>query len=194
MYLQLPEEEFLVQNHRHMLWSHKINGGAGNENRHIFISAEQLAIFGQLFLNQGRWKGKEILPESWIHSISTAQVNPQIPVYFPALSGPGYYSFNWWTNGQGPSGDRNFPGAPENLFSARGHNNNNCFIIPEWDMVIVRLGTDGGGDGSAWNTFFKMPHTHRQTPLPAARYEQSHDAPAPSEDLTPPPQLPPRQR
>ncbi|MBM3837850.1 MAG: hypothetical protein FJ398_07760 [Verrucomicrobia bacterium] len=35
-----------------------------------------------------------------------------------------------------------WPGAPAGVFAAAGHNNNRLFVIPEWRMVVVRLGLD----------------------------------------------------
>ncbi|MDF9798849.1 hypothetical protein OKW21_004112 [Catalinimonas alkaloidigena] len=32
--------------------------------------------------------------------------------------------------------------APVGTYAAWGHNNNHLFIIPEWNMVVVRLGLD----------------------------------------------------
>ncbi|WP_439481110.1 hypothetical protein [Cyclobacterium plantarum] len=58
------------------------------------------------------------------------------------LQGSGVYGFNWWVNGILPNGERKWPDAPPGTFGAWGHNNNNIFIIPEWNMVIVRLGLD----------------------------------------------------
>lgn len=46
---------------------------------HFRLSAHDLALFGQLFLNRGRWNGKQIISESWIqestkpHSITQAE-------------------------------------------------------------------------------------------------------------------------
>ena len=60
------------------------------------------------------------------------------------------YGFNWWTNG---GKKREWPDAPPKTYAARGHKNNQCFIIPEWNMVIVRLGTDGGSGPNS--TFFR---------------------------------------
>ena len=37
---------------------------------------------------------------------------------------------------------RLWSGAPEGTFAALGHNNNKLFVIPEWRMVVVRLGLD----------------------------------------------------
>ena len=52
-----------------------------------------------------------------------------------------------------------WPGAPRNTFAAAGHNNNRLFVVPEWDMVIVRLGLDEGdrriGD-DVWGRFVEL--------------------------------------
>lgn len=35
-----------------------------------------------------------------------------------------------------------------------------CFVIPEWNMVIVRMGLDGNTvDDNEYNTFFSMVST-----------------------------------
>jgi len=70
------------------------------------------------------------------------------------IDGRGVYGFNWWRNGLKPDGSRKFPAAPQGMFWASGHNNNKCFVIPEWDMVIVRLGLDGKAKDDVWNGFF----------------------------------------
>jgi CubicO group peptidase (beta-lactamase class C family) len=33
---------------------------------HFRLSAHDLALFGQLYLNQGRWEGKQVVPAEWI--------------------------------------------------------------------------------------------------------------------------------
>jgi hypothetical protein len=35
------------------------------------------------------------------------------------------------------------PGAPDGCYFASGHKNNKCIVIPDWNMVIVRMGEDG---------------------------------------------------
>jgi hypothetical protein len=35
-----------------------------------------------------------------------------------------------------------WPGVPASAFSAAGWNNNRLFVIPGWDLVVVRLGRD----------------------------------------------------
>ena len=38
-------------------------------------------------------------------------------------------------------------------YCGAGHNNNYCFVIPEWNMVIVRLGLDGSAGDKVWSEF-----------------------------------------
>lgn len=122
-----------------------IHGGAGNHGKHVMITARELARFGLLYLNRGRWNDAQLIPESWIDQACSVQVAAEIPVADPQLSpteGSGAYGYNWWINGTQSNGERKWPDAPAKTFSASGYNNNDLFIIPEWNMVIVRLGLD----------------------------------------------------
>ena len=58
--------------------------------------------------------------------------------------------------GTGPGGTRKWPSAPPGTFAAVGFNNNHCFVVPEWGMVVVRLGTDGNVADGVWDGFFKQ--------------------------------------
>jgi len=123
----------------------RVNGGSGNSNRHIFISARQLARFGHLLLNRGNWDGKQLISAAWVEQATKPQVPAAMDLHEDSgADGRGVYGFNFWTNGVGADGKRNWPGAPTSTFSASGYNNNDMFVIPEWNMVIVRLGLDQG--------------------------------------------------
>jgi CubicO group peptidase (beta-lactamase class C family) len=126
-----------------------VNGGSGNHDRHVFISARELARLGHLFLNRGNWNGKQLISPSWVAAATSTQVPASIPLGHPesGINGRGVYGYNWWTNGIKPDGKRNWPGAPPHTYSASGYNNNDMFVIPEWNMVIVRLGLDQASDG-----------------------------------------------
>lgn len=139
-----------------------VNGGAGNNSNHVYICARELARFGLLFLNRGSWEGEQLLSSSWIEKAASVQVQAFIPLAAPELSpfdGTGYYGFNWWCNGTSKDGKRKWPGATEGTYAASGYNNNDMFVIPEWQMVIVRLGLDQRDDpisDSEYGTFLKM--------------------------------------
>jgi CubicO group peptidase (beta-lactamase class C family) len=122
----------------------RVNGGSGNANKHVVISARELARLGHLFLNQGLWQGKRLLSEAWIRQATSVQVPVTLTNAWTksGIDGPGQYGFNWWRNAPGPSGALTWPGAPGDTFAAAGHNNNRLFVIPSWRMVIIRLGLD----------------------------------------------------
>ncbi|MBD3241381.1 MAG: serine hydrolase [Chitinivibrionales bacterium] len=133
-----------------------INGGAGNKSRGISICAEDFARLGLLYLARGRWEDRQLLSAGFIDQATTAQVPAALPTYEPGASGPGVYGLSWWVNGVGPDGLRRWPHAPSGTFCAAGFNNNRCFVVPEWRMVIVRLGM-GGEPGDLvriWDRFF----------------------------------------
>jgi CubicO group peptidase (beta-lactamase class C family) len=122
----------------------------------VKLNAKQFAKFGQLFLNKGKWNGKQIIPAEWVEQATRNQVPVDLSVGETDrinVRGPGAYGFNWWTNG----GENRMPDAPPLTFYASGLHHNLLFVIPEWNMVIVRMGTDGNpamGKPQAWNGFF----------------------------------------
>lgn len=120
-----------------------VNGGSGNADRHVFISARQLARLGHLFLHGGYWRDRRLISYDWVQLATRPQVAATVPLWPDSgADGRGVYGFNWWTNGVGANGCRKWPGATPGTYAAGGYNNNDVFIIPEWEMVIVRLGLD----------------------------------------------------
>ena len=121
-----------------------VNGGAGNLGAGIYISAKGIARLGLLFLHKGNWDGIQLISQKWVEEATSVQVPARLPLAGFVDHGPGTYGYNWWVNGTGPDGTRKWPDAPVNTFAAAGYNNNDMFVIPQWDMVIVRLGLDQG--------------------------------------------------
>jgi hypothetical protein len=75
------------------------------------------------------------------------------------IDGRGAYGYNWWVNGIRADGNRIMPDAPSNTYWSSGAGNNMCFVIPEWKMVVTRLGVAEDppqGRYVVWNQFFKM--------------------------------------
>ncbi len=123
----------------------RVVGGSGNGGKHLEVCARELARFGWLFLNQGRWSGRQVVSADWVAAATRPQVPADLPLGHPSSAdGRGVYGYNWWTNGVGAEGRRKWPGLPATTFSASGFNNNDLFVIPDWRMVVVRLGLDEG--------------------------------------------------
>ncbi len=54
---------------------------------HFRMSAHDLALFGQLYLNRGQWRGKQIVPADWIARSTTAysDVQPEYGIAYGML-------------------------------------------------------------------------------------------------------------
>ncbi|MEN8790535.1 MAG: serine hydrolase [Flavobacteriaceae bacterium] len=96
--------------------------GGGHSGAGIFISAEDMARFGLLFMNDGRWNSEEIISEAWISEALTSS-EPNVN-----------YGFMWWLN---TPGDDRWEGAPDNLFSAQGFGGNYIVIDRKKQLVII---------------------------------------------------------
>jgi CubicO group peptidase (beta-lactamase class C family) len=134
----------------------KLNNAAGTPSKApgVQITARQMARYGLLYLNGGKWNGQQLLPASYVAEAGRNQV-PGVGASTFLHSRFGLY---WWTNDVMPTGKRPWPAAPPKAYTAHGHGCNFCFIIPEWNMVLVRLGTvpiakTPRGD-VLWNAFF----------------------------------------
>jgi CubicO group peptidase (beta-lactamase class C family) len=133
-----------------------INNGCTGVN----VNALQLARFGQLYLNKGKWNGKQLLSKEWCNAATTSQVAADIPVYpgdRASAEGSGSYGFNWWVNSA--DGLSRMPDVPLNVAYMSGKNHNVCCLIPEWNMVIVRMGDDQNppeGKHVVWNEFLNQ--------------------------------------
>jgi CubicO group peptidase (beta-lactamase class C family) len=90
------------------------------------MSTRDLARFGLLFLREGRWKDRRIIPHDWIHE-STASHSETGPE-----SGYGYM---WWTG----SGGGLFPNVTvkSHSYYASGYGGHRVVVLPYRNLVIV---------------------------------------------------------
>ncbi|MCP5115472.1 MAG: serine hydrolase, partial [bacterium] len=87
----------------------------------FILSACDLARFGLLFLQQGRWDGEQIIPAEWVAE-STA-------THSKARGWDGY-AYMWWTTPKGRPLDES--GLPAGAYSARGFGGHYVYVIPAW--------------------------------------------------------------
>jgi CubicO group peptidase (beta-lactamase class C family) len=95
------------------------------------ISARDLARFGQLFLQQGAWEGKQIVPAAWVRESTTP--------YSETGSSGTYsgYGYMWWIAAQdaGP--------IAQGSYAASGYGGHTLEVLPALNTVIVyRVNTD----------------------------------------------------
>ncbi|GAB4138483.1 MAG: serine hydrolase [Bacteroidia bacterium] len=89
-------------------------------------NARDFARIGQLYLDSGRWKGKQLVPEAYaLASVQPAGLKNEDGT--PCVN----YGYNWWM-------------IPEykghRVFYARGILGQYVLVVPDMNMIIVRLG------------------------------------------------------
>jgi CubicO group peptidase (beta-lactamase class C family) len=94
-------------------------------------SARDWARLGNLYLQDGMWKGERILPEGFVKFVSEVA-----PAW--AADGRPIYGGFFWVNGDGA-----LP-VPRDTYYMHGAGNQFTIIIPSHELVVVRLGHYGG--------------------------------------------------
>jgi len=89
-----------------------------------YATARDFAKFGTLYLRDGIWEGKRLLPEGWVDYARTP--TPQAP---QMLEEAGAYGAQWWLDVGGPGS-----------FSANGFEGQFTIVVPDLDLVLVRHG------------------------------------------------------
>lgn len=102
-----------------------------------FATARDFARFGLLYLRDGVWDGRRILPEGWVDYARTPTFQQ------PGAAEPdGRYGAHWWLDLGGPGS-----------FSANGYDGQFTVIVPDLDLVLVRHGAtplDNKDELKAW--------------------------------------------
>jgi CubicO group peptidase (beta-lactamase class C family) len=99
----------------------------------VYATARDWARFGLLYLRDGVWEGRRILPSGWVDFARTKTPAEDCNVY-----GAGF----WITpsDGVGKPYHGLVPNGPRDLFMAQGHEGQVVVIVPSKDLVVVRLG------------------------------------------------------
>jgi CubicO group peptidase (beta-lactamase class C family) len=103
--------------------------GGGHWGGGMFISAQDMARFGYLFLRNGRWRDRQLVSEKWIRMART-----------PGPANAQYGYMNWFLN----TGRKALPAAPETSVTFRGNGANIIYIDWENDLVVVVRWIGGG--------------------------------------------------
>jgi CubicO group peptidase (beta-lactamase class C family) len=102
-----------------------------------YSTARDFAKFGTLYLRDGVWEGKRILPQGWVDYARTPTPQTQA-----MIEEHGYYGAQWWLNLGGPGS-----------FSANGFEGQFTIVVPDLDLILVRHGktpAELGPNNKAW--------------------------------------------
>jgi CubicO group peptidase (beta-lactamase class C family) len=101
----------------------------------LYLRPRDMAKIGQLYLDEGEWKGQRIVSSDWVRRTTMKQV--EMPAAIAAAFGTNGYGYQWWletyARGRLPA------------FSARGYGSQYIVVIPGENLVVVFT-------GGAWNS------------------------------------------
>jgi CubicO group peptidase (beta-lactamase class C family) len=90
---------------------------------YCFATPRDFARFGLLYLRDGVWEGRRLLPEGWVDYARTPTFQQ------PGAEVDGRYGAHWWLDIAGPG-----------TFSANGYEGQHIVLCPDRDLIIVRHG------------------------------------------------------
>ncbi|GHD56523.1 hypothetical protein GCM10007350_03850 [Jeongeupia chitinilytica] len=109
--------------------------GALIGGRGLTLRLDDLARFGQLFLQNGQWQGKQIVPATWVHDATHAQIKT-----VPPFGWVPQYGYQWWVDGSGHN------------YSAQGWGGQVLIVAPKLGMVVAMLTSSDANGNGAWMT------------------------------------------
>jgi CubicO group peptidase (beta-lactamase class C family) len=110
---------------------------------YIKMTAEDMVKLGNLYLDQGRWEGEQVVPSAWIRDATTAAVSSA-----GGFGGTGY-GYQWWIT---TAGDHRG-------FAAIGFGGQIIEVVPDLRLVVVAstwFDDDVNFDSRIWETMTSM--------------------------------------
>ncbi len=110
-----------------------------------------MARFGLLALNNGKWENNQIVPQNYFQNATTTSQNLNLA-----------YGYMWWLNGKTsfrlPQSQLQFngtliPSAPSDMYCALGKNDQKIYVVPSRKLVIIRMGDVADGVNFALSDF-----------------------------------------
>lgn len=135
--------------------------GPGDRPGRLAISPRDFARFGLLYLRQGRWRDRRLLPPEIVRMAVSSPLPNTIPRSASVEKGQeaemipgqrsigsrripdnqtdhmGSYSWLWWVNGVDREGKRHWPDVPTDAFGAFGHGGLRAMVVlPGLDLIV----------------------------------------------------------
>ena len=90
------------------------------------LSARDMARFGLLYLNKGKWGSEQLVPAAWVQESTRAHTTELTP----GFTQRGGYGLMWWVM-------NDFEGEP--LYFASGAGGQRIMVFPESELVMVHV-------------------------------------------------------
>lgn len=108
-------------------WKRDYVGSVDTEGG-LYLSGEDLAKIGFLYLNHGMWDGQPIVSAEWVKQ----SISPHFPMPYTVEGGRLYWGYNWWL----------YPVSGSYVSMALGAGGQNLFVFPPQNLIVVFTGWD----------------------------------------------------
>ncbi|TWU33285.1 serine hydrolase domain-containing protein [Novipirellula artificiosorum] len=116
----------------------------------LYLCTEDIAKFGQLYLQQGHWNGQQLVPESWIEQATSKQVSNGSD---PDRDWDQGYGFQFWRCRFG-------------AYRGDGKDGQFCVVLPEQDAVIAITANTRDMQAELNVVWEKLKSAFHDSPLP----------------------------
>ena len=113
----------------------------------LSLSPRDMAKFGWLFLNKGKWNGRQVISSQWVDRATRRHVDASL---FD------HYGYQWWRDARG-------------YYMAVGYKGQRIFVVPRKNMVAVFTGNLEGSTALTPKKLldkFVVPAANSDAPLP----------------------------
>ena len=123
----------------------------------LHIRTEDIARFGQLYLQKGTWNDTQLVPQAWVEAATSKQVSN------------GDNPDNDWNQGYGFQ----FWRCRHNAFRGDGKDGQFCVVLPELDAVVAMTAHTNDLQGQLALVWDKLLPAFHDAPLPANEKEET---------------------
>ncbi len=126
------------------------------------VKTEDMARFGQFYLQQGAWNGKQLLSPQWISEATTSKIDPM-----PSWVTPAGKDSSDWTQGYGYQ----FWRCRHNAYRADGLAGQFIIVMPDQDAVLAITAEVGNTQSElnlVWDYLLPALQNDRLSPDPKA--------------------------
>ena len=133
----------------------------------LFIRTEDIAKFGQLYLQKGKWNDQQLLPEKWVEEATAKHVDNSKAPSAKTLDWQQGYGFQFWR-------------CQHNAYRGDGRDGQICLVMPEQEAVIAITAQTNQMQKELDLVWEKLLPAFQSKPLPvdAAEYEKLKQAAA----------------
>lgn len=103
--------------------------------RNLYVSARELAYWGNLHLNKGEFESKQMISQEVFKLTTSIQSPNTLSKHLPK------FGFFWWVKDSEASNDYNELGSklPDGSYQLLGASGCSCIVIPKYNAVAVRM-------------------------------------------------------